>query len=117
MFLAKLRHGVVGDARQREALAGRGEILDRRIRQRNHLAVIAELVHFLEARIEIMDLAHAAQPRRDIAELRRDLVHLLREAVRVDVAIKIDERVGAHVITRTGLPSRKPRMSSTTPAK
>src|ERR1700730_5607042 len=117
MLLAQLRHGVVGDAGQRQALAGRGEILDRRIRQRDHLAVIAELVHFLESRIEVMDLAHAAQPRGDIAEFWRYFVHLVQKTRRRDVAVKVDERVGAHVITRTGLPSRKPRMSSTTPAK
>ena len=88
MLLAKLRHGVVGDARQRQALAGRGEILDRRIGQRDHLPVVAELVHFLEPRIEVVDLAHAAQPGRDIAELWRDLVHLVEKAGGRDVAVE-----------------------------
>jgi hypothetical protein len=96
MFLGELRHGVVGDARQREPLAGRGEILDRRIGQRHHLAVIAERVHLAKPRVEIVDLAHVAQPRRDIAELRRDLVHLVEKARRRDVTVKIDERISAH---------------------
>ena len=85
-------------ARQRQPGAAGGEILDRRIGQRDHLAVIAELVHLAKARVEIVDLGHAAQPRRDIAELRRGLVHLLEIALRRDVAVKIDERIGAHEV-------------------
>ncbi len=44
---------------------GVANILDRRIGQRNHLAVIAELIHFAKPRIEIVDLAarRAAAPR------------------------------------------------------
>ena len=96
VLLAKLRHRVIGDARQREPGPGGGEILDRRIGQRDHLAVIAELVHLAKPRLEIVDLGHAAQPRGDIAELRRRLVHFLEEAVRIDMAVKIDERPVAH---------------------
>jgi hypothetical protein len=68
-----------------------GEILDRRVRQRNHLAVIAERVHLGKARVEIVNLAHAAQPGGDVAELWRNFVHLVEEASRRDVAVKVDE--------------------------
>ena len=43
MLCAKLRHRIVGDARQGKALARRGDILDRWIGQRDDLPVIAEL--------------------------------------------------------------------------
>ena len=67
-----------------------GDVLDRRIGQRDDLAVVAELVHLAEARVEIEQLCHAAQPLADVLELRRDLGHLLEKAVREDVAVDVD---------------------------
>ena len=59
-------------------------------------AVVAELVHLAEALVEIEQLLDAAQPRPDIAEPRRDAVHLLEERVREDVAVDVDDRVAGH---------------------
>ena len=96
MARAEFRHGVVADARQlKPDVAGR-EILDRRIRQRDDLAVVAELVHLAKALVEIEQLLHAAQPRPDIAEPRRNAVHLLEELVREDVAVDVDDGVSGH---------------------
>ena len=93
---AQLRHGVVADPRQIEADVAGGEVLDRRIGQRDDLAVVAELVHLAEALVEIEQLFDAAQPRPDIAELRREAVHLLEELVREDVAVDVDDGVVGH---------------------
>ena len=82
-------------ARLEADLAG-GEILDRRIRQRDDLAIVAELVHLAEALVEIEQLFDAAQPRPDIAEPRRNAVHLLEERVREDVAVDVDDRLSCH---------------------
>src|SRR6516164_3154351 len=96
MARGELGHGVVADAREVEPDLAGGEILDRRIRQRDDLAVIAELVHLAEALVEIEQLFDAAQPRGDVAEPRRDAVHLLEELVGKDVTVDIDDRVAWH---------------------
>ena len=96
MARAQLRHGVVADPRQVEPdVAGR-EVLDRRIGQRDDLAIVTELVHLAETLIEIEQLFDAAQPRPDIAELRPEAAHLLEELVREDVAVDVDDRVVGH---------------------
>ena len=96
MLRAQFGHRIVADAREAQAdVAGR-EILDRRIGQRDDLAVVAELVHLAEALVEIEQLLHAAQPRPDVAEPRRDAIHLLEELVREDVAVDVDDRVAGH---------------------
>ncbi len=82
-------------ARFRPDLAG-GKVLDRRVRQRDDLAVIAELVHLAEALVEIEQLFHAPQPRRDVAQPRRDAIHLLEELVGEDVAVDVDDRLVGH---------------------
>src|SRR5262249_49753619 len=46
--------------------------------------------------VEIEQLFDAAQPRPDIAEPRRDAVHLLEEFVREDVAVDVDDRFAGH---------------------
>ena len=56
------RHRIVGDARELQADVRLGDVLDGRIGQRDDLPVIAELVHFLEARVEIEQFFDAAQP-------------------------------------------------------
>ena len=82
-------------ARLRPVVAG-GKVLDRRIRQRDDLAVVAELVHLAEALVEVEQLFHAAQARADIAEPRRNAIHLLEELVREDVAVDVDDRLAGH---------------------
>jgi hypothetical protein len=72
------------------------EILDRRVGQRDDFAIVAELIHLAEALVEIEQLLDAAQTRSDVAEPRRNAVHLLEELVREDVAIQIDDRVVGH---------------------
>ena len=82
VLVAERRHLVIGDARQRQARFRRGDVLDRRVGQRDDLAVVAEGVHLLEARVEVEQLGDAAQARADVLELGRDLHHLLEETVR-----------------------------------
>ena len=87
---AQLGHGIIADPRQFEAdIAGR-KVLDRRVRQRDDLAIIAELVHLAEALIEVEQLFDAAQPRRDISQARRNATHLLGKLLRHDVAVDVD---------------------------
>jgi hypothetical protein len=96
MARGKLGHGVVADAREVQPDLAGGKVLDRRVRQRDDLAVVAELVHLAEALVEIEQLFDAAQPRGDVAEARRDAVHLLEELVGEDVTVDIDDRVAGH---------------------
>src|SRR5581483_6220288 len=73
-----------------------GEVLDRRVGQRDDLAIVAEAIHLAEAFVEIEQLRHAAQARTDIAEPRCDAIHLLEERIREDVAVDIDDGVAGH---------------------
>ena len=96
MTRTQFGHGVIADPRQVQAdIAGR-KVFDRRVRQRDDFAIIAELVHLAEALIEIEQLFDAPQPRRDIAQPRRNAAHLLGELLRHDVAIDVDDRVIGH---------------------
>src|SRR5512144_1956216 len=90
MLPAKLRKRVIGDACEVEADIGRRDVLDRGIRQRDDLAVVAEFVHFLEAGIKVEQLGHAAQPFSDIFEVWCGLGHFPEKAVRIDVTIDVD---------------------------
>src|SRR5262245_46624783 len=96
MARGELRHGVVADAREVEPDLAVGKVFDRRIRQRDDLAVIAELIHLAEALVEIEQLFDAAQPRGDVTEPRRDAVHLLEELIGKDVTVDIDNCVPGH---------------------
>src|SRR5262245_7447766 len=96
MARGELGHGVVADAREVQPDLAVGKVLDRRIRQRDDLAVVAELVHLAEALVEIEQLFDSPQPRRDVAEPRRDAIHLLEELIRKDVTVDIDDRVIGH---------------------
>ena len=96
MALAQPGHGVIADARQVQSDLSGGKVLDRRVRQRNDLAVIAELVHLAKPLIEVEELLHPAQPRPDIAQPRRNAVHLLEKFVGKDVAVDIDDRLIGH---------------------
>src|SRR5499433_1125177 len=96
MARRKFRYGVVADAREVEPDLAGGKVLDRRVRQRDDLPVVAELIHLAEALVEIEQLFDAAQPRGDVAEPRRDAIHLLEELVGKDVTVDIDDRVIGH---------------------
>src|SRR5262249_30250020 len=96
MARAKFRHGIVADTREIEADLAGGEVLDRGIWERDDLAIVAERIHLAEALVEIEPLLHAAQARRDVAEPRRDAVHLLEEFFRSDVAIDVDDGLVRH---------------------
>src|SRR5262244_2234887 len=96
MARRKFRYGVVADAREVEPDLAGGKVLDRRVRQRDDLPVVAELVHLAEALVEVEQLFDAAQPRGDVAEPRRDAIHLLEELVGEDVTVDIDDRVAWH---------------------
>ena len=92
----QLRHGVVADAREVEPGLAGGKVLDRRIGQRDDLPIIAELVHLAKPLVKVEQLFDAAQSRGDIAEPRRDTIHLPEELVRKDVTVDIDDRVIGH---------------------
>src|ERR1043166_10328768 len=92
MARAQLGHGVVGDTRQLEADLALGDVLDRRIGQRDHLAIVAEGVHLAEALVEVEQFGHHAQALAEILELRRDLGHLGKETLRIDMGVDVDQR-------------------------
>ena len=92
MFAAQFAHCVIRNAGELYTLGWTGNVLDCRIWQRDNLPVLAELVHFLEARVEIEQFSDAAQPLADILELGRDPGHFLEKALREDVAVDIDDR-------------------------
>src|SRR6516165_6629492 len=96
MARGELGHGVVADAREVEPDLAVGKVLDRRVRQRDDLPVVAELIHLAEALVEIEQLFDAAQPRGDVAEPRRDAIHLLEELVGKDVTVDIDDGLVRH---------------------
>src|SRR5581483_2970963 len=111
VLAAKLGHRVIRYACEIEADVGRRDILDCRIRQGDDLAIIAELVHLLEARIKIEQLGHAAQAFPDVFELWCDLRHLTEKSVRIDVAIDVDN---GHDFPLVSFPSTKCRCSGRT---
>ena len=59
---AQFRHGVIADAREPRAGRARGDVLDRRVRERDDLAVVAEGVHLAKAFVEVEQLGDGAQP-------------------------------------------------------
>ncbi len=88
----KLGHRIVGHLGQIVGRRAFGDVLDRRIRQRDDLpVVVADLVHILETQIEVEQLAHAAQPLAHVAELGRAALQLLKEPVRENVGVDIDD--------------------------
>ena len=92
----QLGHRVVGDLREIVRHRALGNVLDRRIGQRDDLAVVvADLVHVAEAQIEVEQLAHAAQPLAHVAELRRAALQLLEEPLREDVGVDVDDHDNA----------------------
>src|SRR5262249_17315059 len=92
MARGELRLGVVADAREVQPDLAGGKVLDRRIRQRDDLAVVAELVHLAEALVKIEQLFYPAPPRPDVAGPRRDAVHLLEELLGKAGTVNIDRR-------------------------
>ena len=91
MLAAQLRHRVIGDPRQRQPELAVGDVLDRRIGQRDDLAIVAELIHLAKARVEIEQLGHLLQPLAHVLEIGRGLGHLLEIALREDVAEDVDD--------------------------
>jgi hypothetical protein len=59
IWRTEFRHGVIGDPRQCRDILSRADVLDRRIGQRDHLSVVADLVHLAKARIQIDSLVTA----------------------------------------------------------
>src|SRR5262245_48480675 len=96
MARGELGHGVVADAREVEPDLAVSKVLYRRVRQRDDLPVIAELVHLAEALVEIEQLFDAPQPRGDVAEPRRDAIHLLEELIGKDVTVDINDGLVRH---------------------
>ena len=90
MLAAKLGHAVIRHLRQLDRLRRRGESLDRRVGQRDDLAIILHLVHRPEARLEIPDIAHGLHALGD-AEVGAHRVDRARDLRRQDVGIDIDE--------------------------
>ena len=91
MLGAKLGHRIVGDLCQVVRHLALGNVLDRRVGQRDDLPVFADLVHVAEAQVEVEQLAHAAQPLAHVAELGRAALQLLEEPVREDVGVDVDD--------------------------
>ena len=95
MFCHQLGHRIVG----RFAQLGRhllgGDVLDRRIGQRDDLAVaLARDVHLAETQVEIEYRLHASQACADRAELRGSLGEGLEERIGKDVRVDVDDLHG-----------------------
>ena len=91
----KFGHRVVGDLREIVRHLALGDVLERRIGQRDDLpVVVADLVHVLEAQVEVEQLAHAAQPLAHVAELGRAALQLLEKPLREDVGVDVDDHDG-----------------------
>jgi hypothetical protein len=90
MLRAQFRHGVIADARKPRASRTGRDVLDRRVRQRDDLPIVAEGIHLAESLAEIEQLGDGAQPLAQIFGLRRHLGHFLKELLGVDVAIDVD---------------------------
>ena len=88
-------------ARQLEADGAGREVLDRRVRQRDDLAVVAELVHLAKALVEIEQLLHAAQPRRRCCRAAARCGSSPGRILRDDVAVDVDDGIIGH-----GVPHR-----------
>jgi hypothetical protein len=73
-----------------------GDVFDRRVGQRDDLAVVAELIHLPEARVEIEQLGNLLEPLAHVLEIGRGVGHLLEIALREDVAEDVDDRRRTH---------------------
>ena len=92
MAIHELGHSVVGDTRELWREIRAGECFNRRRAERNHLPVVAELVHQTEARVEIAERLHLHRAA-EHPLVRRVLLKLLQESrrheMRKDVELAI----------------------------
>jgi hypothetical protein len=92
MLAAQFGHCVIGDAGKIQPDIRRGDVLDRGVRQRDDLAIVAKLIHLLETRIEVEELGDSTQSLADVLEVRRDFGHFLKITVRKDMTVDVDNR-------------------------
>ena len=85
MLPHELRHPVVGEARQIDAVLPLRVDLDRRRRDRQDLLIVLEAIHDAEALVEIDQHRDAAHALADVLESRRDRQHAIEIRPRVDV--------------------------------
>jgi hypothetical protein len=93
IWRTEFRHGVIADPRQCRDILSRADVLDRRIGQRDHLSVVADLVHLAKTRIQIEQLGDRAQPLSDILNARRNPRHFLKEPLGENMRIDVDGTV------------------------
>ena len=89
----QLRHRVVGDPCELRPRGRVGNVLERRVGKRNHLPVLAELVHQPEADVEVVDHLHLLHPLADVLEPRRGFRHVAVEIAGKDVGVDVDRHV------------------------
>ncbi len=87
---AELGEPVVRDAGEFRRLIGPRHDLDRRQTEGEDLRIIRELIHHLQARIEIENRAHALDALADVPGATRGLRQLLEQARRKEMAERID---------------------------
>jgi hypothetical protein len=95
MFCTQLGEAVVGDAGKFRRLLRAGHRLERRQPEREDLRVVVELIHHLEARLEIIDGANALDAFADVLRTAGGARHLLEQAWREEMAEGVDMAHGS----------------------
>jgi len=118
MFRTQLGEAVIGDAGEFRCRLRAGHRVERRQPKREDFRVVVELIHHVEARVEIVDGAHALDALADVLRAAGGARHLLEQAWRekmaegVDVAHVSSVFIVAHCHHRRRRRSRKPAAST-----
>ena len=91
---ADVRKPVIGDARQLRGALGRPQQFERRIGERQHLAVVAELIEQLETRVEVPQRRQLGK-RGGGRVIRHELPQFLEVSRRQEVVVDVEDQLKA----------------------
>ncbi len=100
MFRAQLGEAVVGDAGEFGCRLRAGHRVERRQPKREDFRVVVELIHHVEARVEIVDGAHALDAFTNVLRTAGGARHLLEQTWREEMAEGVDVAHGSLVQVR-----------------
>src|SRR5580765_2674410 len=93
---ANVRKTVIGEARQLRRTLGRPQQFERRIGERQHLAVVAELIEQLETRVEVPQRCELGK-RGGGREIRHELPQFPEVSRRHEVVEDVEDQLKAPV--------------------
>src|SRR5215468_12571728 len=93
---ADVRKAVIGEARELSRALGRPQQFERWVGERQHLAVVAELIEQLETRVEVPKGRQLGKRSRG-REIRRELPQFLEVSRRHEVVEDVEDQLKAPV--------------------